>query len=145
MRNHVVFAIGPLQFMLRFNWFLATVKFLDMDLMLSQIPESPTEADWCLGIKYVVELFDMKALLETSVYTCQFPMNSWNALSKLLVGSGPALTDWDDCLWMWYPIEQPIADSKSVFPVLKMLDLEGDILPWTCSYDYYASLIENIE
>ena len=75
-----------------------------------------------------IDLFDMKTLLETMVYTCQYPM------------LGRVVRDYDDCLWNLYPVEYPLMDSKSLFPVLKMLDLEGDIFPWTCSYDYYAAM-----
>ena len=61
MRNHVVFAIGPLQFMLRFNWFLATVKFLDMEghcsvqmleSLMKFITENEIEIRNCRGQSY---------------------------------------------------------------------------------------------
>lgn len=55
---------------------------------------------------------------------------------------GQSIGDVDDCLWMWYPVEQPLASLKSVFPVLKMLDLHGDVFPWVCSYEESETMDE---
>ena len=41
---------------------------------------------------------------------------------------------------MWYPVEQPLWYLKYMFPVLKMLDLHGDVFPWICTYDESEAL-----
>lgn len=130
MRNHVKFMIGRVIIKLKFNWFLAKVKFLDAVAMLSKMPDSPSDGDWCVGINYLIKLFDIKTLMEAMVFQCQYPM------------LGQSIGDVDDCLWMLYPVEQPLTNIKTVFPVLKLLDLEGEIYPWTCSYDYAGSMEE---
>lgn len=130
MRNQLKFYIGRVHLKIKFKWFLAKVKFFDLITMISKIPDSPGDADYCIGANYVIKLFDLKTVLEALVWTCQYPM------------IGQSIGDIDDCLWMLYPVEQPLADIKKVFPALKLLDLEGEIFPWTCSYDYAASIHE---
>jgi len=132
-KNNLYLYLGPVHLKFKFQPYLANAKFIDTDLMISEIPDARTDLDWCLGINYVIKLFDVKVKLEASVYTCQYPM------------LGTAIGDLDDCLWMWYPVAQPLLDIQTIFKTLKLLNIEGEIFPWTCSYDYYAELMENTD
>jgi len=115
--------LGPVQLKFKLLPFVVNTKLINNKLMISEIPDSGGDLDWCFGITYMIKLLDFTLRLEVSVYTCQYPL------------LGQSIGDMDDCLWMWYPISNPLISLQSIFSTLKLLNVNGEIFPWTCSYD----------